>query len=70
MSVGHVFVALCAFAIGGVNLFLPELAFFFREGWKFKDAKPSELFITLTQVSGMVFIAIGVLVLILGLVLG
>jgi hypothetical protein len=51
-----------------VNLFVPHVAFFFQEGWKFRDAKPSNLFITITQISGIVFIGIGVLVLALGLV--
>ena len=70
MTAGPVFLALVALAVGCVNLFLPQAVFFLREGWKFRDAKPSELFLLLTQISGMVFIAIGALVLIFGLLLG
>ena len=66
----QVFLGLGALAIGGLNLFFPQIAFFLQEGWKFRDVKPSDLFITLTQISGIVFIGIGVLVLALGLVLG
>jgi hypothetical protein len=66
----QVLLGLGALAVGCLNLFFPHVAFFLQEGWKFRDVEPSDLFITLTQVSGIVFIGIGVLVLALGLVLG
>jgi hypothetical protein len=66
---GHIFLGLAALVIGCVNLFFPQLVFFLQEGWKFQDAKPSELFILVSQIAGLVFIAIGILIFALSLLL-
>jgi hypothetical protein len=58
-----------AIAVGCINLLFPQLIFFLREGWKFQDAKPSELFIMLTQMAGLAIISFGIVSLVLCLLL-
>ena len=52
--------ALFAILIGMIHAALPERAWYLANGWKFKDAKPSEAAITWYRTGG-VLVAIGAL---------
>lgn len=53
-------IILIASVISVVN---PEGAFYLERGWKYKDAEPSDEYLELTKVGGVVGIIIGVIVL-------
>ena len=63
MDSGCLLLGLGAIAVGCVNLFFPQAVFFLQEGWKFRDVKPSDLFIMLTQMAGLAFLFGGAIIL-------
>ncbi len=63
MTKGCLLLGFGAIAVGCVNLFFPHAVFFLQEGWKFRDVKPSDLFIMLTQMVGLVFAFVGAVIL-------
>lgn len=46
-----------------ISIVNPEGAFYLERGWKFKDAEPSDAYLELTKVGGIIGIIIGVIVL-------
>lgn len=50
-SVGIGFLLIC---LGALNFFLPEMSFHFGYGWRFKNAEPSEGYLTFTRISGAI----------------
>ena len=63
MTKGCLLLGFGAIVVGCVNLFYPQAVFFLQEGWKFQDVKPSNLFIMLTQMAGLVFAFVGAVIL-------
>lgn len=41
-------------ALGGWNILSPETVFFFRKGWMFKDAEPSDDYLVMTRIGGVI----------------
>ena len=50
-SVGIGFLLIC---LGALDFFLPELPFYSKYGWRFKNAEPSEAYLTFTRISGAI----------------
>lgn len=49
--------------IGGIlNITNPKLSFYLSKGWRFKNAEPSELYLGLTKLSGIVLIIAAIIV--------
>lgn len=63
---GPVLFALFAIAVGLFNLLAPQMAWYLAGGWKFRDAEPSDLAISLHRVGGGIGVVIGVGLLIFG----
>ena len=55
-SVGIGFLLIC---LGALNFFLPEMSFHFGYGWRFKNAEPSEGYLTFTRISGAIIAVAG-----------
>lgn len=49
---------------GLAALFMPEVFFFFQEGWKFRNAEPSDLFLWMTRLTGLASLAFGIMLLV------
>ena len=48
---------------GGIFLFAcPEVAWYWESGWRYKDAEPSDVALTVTRISGVVAVIIGIVV--------
>lgn len=52
-------IGLIALIIGVVNIASPETAWYLSDGWKYKDAEPSDEALLLTRVGGGSAILIG-----------
>lgn len=52
-------IGLIALVIGVVNIASPETAWYLSDGWKYKDAEPSDEALLLTRVGGGAAILIG-----------
>lgn len=50
-SVGIGFLLIC---LGALDFFLPEFPFYSKYGWRFKNAEPSEAYLTFTRISGAI----------------
>ncbi len=58
---GEIFImALVALGLGIVNCANPTLAFSLSEGWKYKNVEPSEGYLLLTRLGGILLIIVGV----------
>lgn len=58
--------ALFAIAVGLFNLLAPEAAWFLAQGWKFRDAEPSDLALAMHRFGGGVGVVAGIALLIFG----
>ena len=48
---------------GGIFLFAcPEVAWYWQSGWRYKNAEPSDIALSVTRISGVVAIIIGIIV--------
>lgn len=52
-------IGLIALIIGVVNIASPETAWYLSDGWKYKDAEPTDEALLLTRVGGGAAILIG-----------
>lgn len=57
--VGNVGLGLLLMGMGAVNFFAPEFVFYFSRGWMYRDAEPSDAYITWTKVCGAVAAIVG-----------
>jgi len=46
-------------AYGVVGIFFPRVMFFLDQGWAIRDAEPSDLFLILSRVAGIIMILVG-----------
>lgn len=53
---------LVLFAIGLLQTAFPRLAWQLSEGWKYQNAEPSDLYLTLSRIAGVVLMVIGAVV--------
>jgi hypothetical protein len=49
-------------AFGAISIFFPHFIFFINEGWKLRDAEPSDLYLTMTRIGGVIAIGVGLYV--------
>jgi len=47
---------------GLISLLAPRVVFFLQEGWKFEDVEPSEAFLLVTRLGGLLAICLGIAV--------
>ena len=62
---GSVRKILAALVLIGGGIFLlacPEIAWYWESGWRYKDAEPSDVALTVTRISGVVAVIIGIVV--------
>lgn len=52
--------------IGIVNTAAPRFSWYLKDGWKFKDAEPSDGALALIRIGGIVALVIGVIALLAG----
>lgn len=55
------FFALILILLGLLNLLKPEVSWYLSDGWKFKDAEPSDLALGLARVVGVIMIIVGLI---------
>lgn len=66
----HIFVFSLLVVIGVVNIIFPSFAWYLKEGWKVDgDSEPSDAYLVLTRISGIIAIVIGLSLLITSLVI-
>ena len=56
---------LAALVLAGGGIFLlacPEVAWYWQSGWRYKNAEPSDIALSVTRISGVVAIIIGIIV--------
>ena len=63
----NVLIGLVVFVLGIFTAANPEDAWYWSNGWRFKNAEPSDLALTLTRIGGILSIIYGIL-LILGII--
>ncbi|OPA80312.1 hypothetical protein BVG16_06140 [Paenibacillus selenitireducens] len=62
------FAGIIIIAIGLLNIFKPEFAWYLKEGWKVDgDSEPSDTYLTLTRFGGVVATIMGFIVLMSGI---
>lgn len=61
-----IFAALLVGGLGALNLFKPRLGWYLSEGWKFRDAEPSDLALFLGQAVGFIAMVAGIIMLFAG----
>lgn len=57
----HLFV-LFPIGMGLLGIFCPRFIFFINEGWKFRDAEPSDWFLLITRIGGFVSLIFGLII--------
>lgn len=60
------FAGVILLVIGIVNTAAPRFVWYLKDGWKFKDAEPSDDAISLTRAGGIIAIIIGLIALLAG----
>ena len=60
----HIGIGLLLLALGLFNTLKPEVAWMLSDGWKFKNAEPSDAALGLTRVGGVIMILIGIIAII------
>ncbi|MBE6962450.1 MAG: hypothetical protein E7445_08365 [Ruminococcaceae bacterium] len=48
-------------AVGIFNTVSPHTAWYLENGWRFKNAEPSDLALGMTRLAGIVFIAVAII---------
>ena len=59
---GHPFLCFLFVALGIWHVVSPYSVWYFRHGWRYKDAEPSDAALTWTRISGFICIVIGIYV--------
>ncbi|PLK49212.1 DUF6199 family natural product biosynthesis protein [Uliginosibacterium sp. TH139] len=54
--------ALFPIVMGLIGIFCPRFIFFINEGWKFRDAEPSDWFLLLTRLGGVMSVIFGLVI--------
>ncbi|CAH0121241.1 MULTISPECIES: DUF6199 family natural product biosynthesis protein [unclassified Paenibacillus] len=63
-----IFLGLFIMAIGLLNILKPSFAWYLKEGWKVDgDSEPSDAYLTLTRIGGVLAFIMGLIVLFAGL---
>ncbi|MEC0089355.1 DUF6199 family natural product biosynthesis protein [Paenibacillus macquariensis] len=63
-----IFAGILFIAIGILNILNPNFAWQLREGWKVDgDSEPSDTYLTLTKISGVLITVAGIFILIIGI---
>ena len=58
-KIGNIGMGILLVLLGAVNFFLPELPFYLRYGWAVRDAEPSDTYLTLTRIGGVILVLVG-----------
>lgn len=61
-------VGLFFIAIGLFHLLAPYASWYMSVGWKLRDAEPSDAYLVMTRIGGVIACAVGIIVFIAGLV--
>lgn len=56
---GNVPVGIFLLVLGAVNFFLPEISFYLRYGWAVENAEPSDTYITVAKIGGVLAAVVG-----------
>lgn len=59
--VGNPVLALLLLGLGALNVFAPEFVFHFSRGWMFRDAEPSDAYLTMTRIGGAALAVFGLI---------
>ncbi len=54
------FLGILLIVLGAVNTFAPHAGWYLSYGWRFKDAEPSDLALSVGRVGGIIGIVIGI----------
>ena len=60
-KIGNVGIGLLLMGLGALNFFLPEIPFYLKYGWRFRDEEPSEVYLTLTRIGGALVAILGLI---------
>ncbi len=60
-KIGNVFLGLLLVGVGALNFFLPELPFRLKYGWRFRDAEPSDAYLTMAKIGGLLGAILGLI---------
>ena len=60
-KVGSPILGILLMGLGAVNFFFPDAMFHLRKGWMFRDAEPSDAYLTWGRISGVIIAAGGLL---------
>lgn len=56
---GNPGIGLLLMGLGAVSFFLPELPFYLKYGWAVENAEPSDAYITVTKIGGVIAAVVG-----------
>jgi hypothetical protein len=54
------FIAFLLFVLGLINIFAPYVGWYMTEGWKFKDAEPSDAALLLYRIGGVIGVIVSI----------
>lgn len=60
-KIGNFGVGFLLMVLGGAKFFLPEIPFYLKYGWAVRDAEPSDTYLTLTRVGGILAAVAGLI---------
>lgn len=58
---GHPVMALILLIAGFVQMKYPELLFYVNRGWMFREAEPSDVYLSMTRIGGGIVIIVGII---------
>ncbi|MBO8156542.1 MAG: hypothetical protein H0Z32_08790 [Bacillaceae bacterium] len=58
-----VFAAIVLIAVGVFHIAKPETIWYLKEGWKFEDTEPSDLYLELSRLFGVFLIVVAMFIL-------
>lgn len=58
---GNVGIGLLLMGLGAVSFLFPEVMFHLRKGWMFRDAEPSDAYLTWSRISGVIIAVLGLI---------
>jgi len=54
------FLSILVILLGAVNIFVPEIGWYISYGWRYKNAEPSNVALSLGRISGVILTVVGI----------